>query len=139
MAFPERQVLALVGDGGFAMTMMEVITAVKYSRPVKIVVFNNSKLGMIKFEQEVMGYPEWGVDLNPVDFASVAKGMGAQGLRVEEPGGLEEGVEEMLSHGGPFVLDVVVDPNERPMPPKLTFKQAKNYVISLFKEALEST
>jgi Thiamine pyrophosphate-requiring enzymes [acetolactate synthase, pyruvate dehydrogenase (cytochrome), glyoxylate carboligase, phosphonopyruvate decarboxylase] len=130
-------VLALAGDGGFVMTMTELITAKKYSLPVKVVVFNNSKLGMIKFEQEVMGYPEWGVDLYNPDFELLAKSVGAGGATVEDPKDLESAVKEMFQYEGPFLLNAVVDPNERPMPPKMTFTQAKNYVLSLFKERLE--
>lgn len=131
------EVVALAGDGGFVMTMTELITAKKYSLPIKVVVFNNSKLGMIKFEQEVMGYPEWGVDLYNPDFEALAKSIGADALTIEDPKDLDSGVREMLSSEGPFLLNAVVDPNERPMPPKMTFAQAKNYVISLFKERLE--
>jgi len=103
-------VLALAGDGGFVMTMTELITAKKYSLPVKVVVFNNSKLGMIKFEQEVMGYPEWGVDLYNPDFELLAKSVGAGGATVEDPKDLESAVKEMFQYEGPFLLNAVVDP-----------------------------
>jgi len=138
-SFVSDNVLALVGDGGFAMTMMELITAKKYSRPIKVVIFNNSKLGMIKFEQEVMGYPEWGVDLYNPDFSKLAESIGIEGIRIEDPKDLDEGLKKLKESKGPFVMDVVVDPNERPMPPKLTFTQAKNYVLSIFREKLESS
>jgi len=138
-SFVSNNVLALVGDGGFAMTMMELITAKKYSRPIKVVIFNNSKLGMIKFEQEVMGYPEWGVDLYNPDFSKLAESIGIEGIRIEDPKDLDEGLKKLKESKGPFVMDVVVDPNERPMPPKLTFTQAKNYVLSIFREKLESS
>ncbi|BFI74566.1 thiamine pyrophosphate-dependent enzyme [Sulfurisphaera ohwakuensis] len=137
-SFVTDKVLALVGDGGFAMTMMELITAKKYSRPIKVVIFNNSKLGMIKFEQEVMGYPEWGVDLYNPDFSKLAESIGIESVRVEDPKDLDEGLKKLKESKGPFVMDVVVDPNERPMPPKLTFTQAKNYILSIFREKLES-
>ncbi|BCU67603.1 pyruvate oxidase [Sulfolobales archaeon HS-7] len=129
--------LALVGDGGFIMTSSELITAKKYNLPIKVVIFNNSKLGMIKFEQEVMGYPEWGVDLYNPDFSKFAESIGIHGYHVEKPSELEKTIEQFLGDEAPAVLDVVVDPNERPMPPKLNFTQAKNYVISIFKEKLE--
>ncbi|QXJ35287.1 thiamine pyrophosphate-dependent enzyme [Saccharolobus shibatae] len=136
-SFVYDKVLALVGDGGFAMTMMELITAKKYSRPIKVVVFNNSKLGMIKFEQEVMGYPEWGVDLYNPDFSKLAEAIGIKGITVEDPKDLPSAIKEMSESEEPFVLNAIVDPNERPMPPKLTFTQAKNYVLSVFREKLE--
>ncbi len=134
----KRQVIAMVGDGSFAMTMMELITARKYDRPVKIVVFNNSKLGMIKFEQEVMGYPEWGVDLLNPDFAKLAESMGITGIKVDKVDELDNGVKRLLSEKGPAVLDVKVDGDEKPMPPRLTFAQMKGYVTSLFREELLS-
>ncbi|MEM0158734.1 MAG: thiamine pyrophosphate-binding protein [Thermoplasmataceae archaeon] len=132
-------IIALVGDGSFAMTMMELITARKYSRNIKVVVFNNSKLGMIKFEEEVMGYPEWGVDLLNPDFGAVATAMGIYGDHVEKPGDLPKAISRLLSSNGPGVLDVKVEPNERPMPPKLTFAQAKGYITSLLREKLLPT
>ncbi|OWP57152.1 MAG: pyruvate dehydrogenase [Thermoplasmatales archaeon B_DKE] len=132
----DRQVIALVGDGSFAMTMMELITAAKYERPIKIVVFNNSKLGMIKFEEEVMGYPDFGVDLYPQNFAAIASAIGIKGIRVEKYADLPESVSDFLSTSGPAVLDVVVSPDERPMPPKLQFSQVKGYVTSILRENL---
>ncbi|BDB98290.1 pyruvate oxidase [Saccharolobus caldissimus] len=133
----KRQVISFVGDGGFTMTMMEMITAKKYDLPVKIIVYNNSKLGMIKFEQEVMGYPEWGVDLYNPDFIKIAESIGFKGFRLEEPKEAEEIIEDFLNTKGPALLDAIVDPNERPMPPKLTFKQVGEYVLSIFREKLE--
>ncbi|ACP55156.1 pyruvate oxidase [Saccharolobus islandicus] len=133
----KRQVISFVGDGGFTMTMMEMITAKKYDLPVKIIVYNNSKLGMIKFEQEVMGYPEWGVDLYNPDFTKIAESIGFKGFRLEEPKEAEEIIEDFLNTKGHALLDAIVDPNERPMPPKLTFKQAGEYVLSIFREKLE--
>ncbi len=132
----DRQVIAITGDGSFAMTMMELITAKKYSRPIKVAVYNNSKLGMIKFEEEVMGYPEWGVDLLNPDFSKIAEAVGIKGIRVEDPGKLESAVDEFLSEDGPAVLDVVVSGDERPMPPKLNFTQIKGYATSILREKL---
>ncbi|QRF75062.1 pyruvate dehydrogenase [Thermoplasmatales archaeon] len=132
----DRQVIALVGDGSFAMTMMELITAAKYERPIKIVVFNNSKLGMIKFEEEVMGYPDFGVDLYPQNFAAIASAIGIKGIRVEKYADLPGSVSDFLSTSGPAVLDVVVSSDERPMPPKLQFSQVKGYVTSILRENL---
>lgn len=133
----DRQVIAITGDGSAAMTMMELITAKKYSRPVKIAIFNNSKLGMIKFEEEVMGYPEWGVDLLNPDFSKIAEAVGIKGMRVEDPDKVEDAVEEFLRTEGPAVLDAVVDGDERPMPPKLTFAQVRGYVTSILREKLD--
>ncbi len=79
------------------MTMMELVTIKKYNRPVKLFVFNNSKLGMIKFEEEVMGFPEYGVDLYPLNFAKIAESIGIHSIRVEKPADLEKAVIEALS------------------------------------------
>jgi pyruvate dehydrogenase (quinone) len=133
----EGEVVALIGDGSFAMSMVELITARKYNRPVKLIVFDNGKLGMIKFEEEVMGYPEFGVDLLNPDFVKVADSLGIPALRVERGSELEESMEKFLSFKGPAVLSVKIDPDEKPMPPKLSFKQAKGYVTSLLREKLE--
>jgi pyruvate dehydrogenase (quinone) len=133
----EGDVVALIGDGSFAMSMVELITARKYNRPVKLIAFDNSKLGMIKFEEEVMGYPEFGVDLLNPDFVKVADSLGIPGIRVEKPSELEASMEKFLSFSGPAVMSVKIDPNEKPMPPKLSFKQAKGYVTSLLREKLE--
>ena len=134
----DKQVIALIGDGSFAMTMMELVTIKKYNRPVKLFVFNNSKLGMIKFEEEVMGFPEYGVDLQPLDFAKIAASIGIHSIRVEKPGDLDKAVAEALSRKGePSVVDVVVSSKEAPMPPKLQFEQIKGYVTSLLREKLD--
>ncbi len=132
----DRPVVAMVGDGSFAMTMSELITARKYKRNVKIVVFNNSILGMIKFEQEVMGYPEWGVDLLNPDFSKLAQAIGIYGRRVEKIADLDAAIDEFLSVQSPGVLEVIVDPDEKPMPPKLSFDQVKGYVTSVLRETL---
>jgi len=113
----ERPVVSLVGDGGFAMTMMEVLTAVKYARPIKVVVFNNSKLGLIKIEQEMMGFPEFGTELHNPDFAKLAESMGAKGVRVDKIEDLRGALEELMAVRGPAVLDVVVSANEVPASP----------------------
>ena len=132
----DRPVVAMVGDGSFAMTMSELITARKYKRNVKIVVFNNSILGMIKFEQEVMGYPEWGVDLLNPDFSKLAQAIGIYGRRVEKISDLDAAIDEFLSVQSPGVLEVIVDPDEKPMPPKLSFDQVKGYVTSVLRESI---
>jgi pyruvate dehydrogenase (quinone) len=134
----DRQVIGLIGDGSFAMSLPELVTIKKYNRPVKLFVFNNSKLGMIKFEEEVMGYPEYGVDLYPLNFAKIAEAIGIKGFRVESISELENTVMESLAlRKEPTVVDVVIDPDEAPMPPKLKFAQMKGYVTSLLKEKLE--
>lgn len=131
-AHPGRQVVAFAGDGGFSMLMAELSTAVKYRLPVKVVVVNNSALGMIKWEQLVMlGNPEYGCDLHPIDYAKVAAACGADGFRVEDPADCGAAVEWLLNSPGPAVLDAIVDPHEPPMPPKTTVKQALHLAEAL--------
>lgn len=131
-AHPGRQVVAIVGDGGFTMLMGELATAVKYKLPVKVVVFNNSALGMIKWEQIVMlGNPEYACDLQPIDFAKVAAACGADGFRCDDPTGIGAVIEAALASPGPAVVDAVIDPHEPPMPPKATTKQALHFAEAL--------
>jgi pyruvate dehydrogenase (quinone)/pyruvate oxidase len=128
-AFPGRQVIAFVGDGGFAMLMAEFVTAIKHKLPVKIVINNNNSLGQILWEQMVLGYPEYGVR-HPepfVDYAAFATANGALGLKVGQPGEVRPAVERALSHDGPALVDVNVNPDEPPLPGKVEYQQAKKF------------
>jgi pyruvate dehydrogenase (quinone)/pyruvate oxidase len=132
IAYPERQCVAFVGDGGFSMLMADFATAVKYKLPIKIVVVNNGTLGQIKWEQMVfLGNPEYGVDLQPIDFAAFAHACGGVGFTVEDPTACGHVVEEFLSAPGPAVLQAVVDPFEPPLPAKVTAEQALKFAESL--------
>ena len=132
VAFPDRQVVALVGDGGFTMLMGELATAVKYRLPVKIFVNKNDTLGQIKWEQMVfLGNPEYGCDLNPIDFAKFAEVCGAAGFTVEDPRECGRVVEQALNTRGPVVCQGVVDPFEPPLPGKITVDQARKFAESL--------
>ena len=133
-----KKIYGLIGDGSFAMTIMELITIKKYNLPVKLVVYDNSILGMIKLEEEVMGYPEYGVDLYNPDFAKLAESIGITGIRVDTVEALDAGLDKFFKCDGPAVLDVVTETNETPMPPKLNFKVAEKYVTSILKEKLET-
>jgi pyruvate dehydrogenase (quinone) len=118
LAFPERQVVAVVGDGGLAMSIAELSTCVRYQLPVKVVVINNSSLAQIKWEQLMfLGNPEYGCGLEPVNFAQVAEGFGVRGFRVEDPDACAGVLEEALALPGPALVDAVVDPNEPMLPP----------------------
>jgi thiamine pyrophosphate-dependent acetolactate synthase large subunit-like protein len=102
VAFPNRQVIAIVGDGGFTMLMGELATCVKYKLPVKVIIFKNNVLGQIKWEQMVFeGNPEFGVELQPIDFAKVAEGFGAAGFTIEDPKDASRVLEKALNHPGP--------------------------------------
>lgn len=130
-AHPGRQCIAFVGDGGFAMLMAELLTAVRYQLPVKVVVCNNGVLGQILWEQMALGYPEFGVRFQgPANFAAWADAAGCLGVRVEQPGDLEAAMYTAFTHPGPALLDVVVNPDEPPMPAKVTWEQAKGFAES---------
>jgi pyruvate dehydrogenase (quinone) len=132
VAYPGRQVVAVVGDGGFTMMMGEMATLVKYKLPVKVVVIKNNTLGQIKWEQMVMGgNPEFGVDLQPIDFAKYAEACGAAGYTLEDPGQAENVLREAFRQPGPALVQAVVDPNEPPMPGNATLKQAWHFAESL--------
>ncbi|MFT9849879.1 pyruvate oxidase [Aneurinibacillus sp. REN35] len=137
IAYPERQVFALCGDGGFAMTMADFVTAVKYELPIIVVVFNNQKIAMIKFEQEVLGNLEYGTGLVNPDFAAYAKACGALGIRVEKKDDLLLALREAQAAKRACIIDVLVEADELPMPPKVMATQAIGYAKHLAKELWE--
>ncbi|HBY94470.1 MAG TPA: pyruvate oxidase [Chloroflexi bacterium] len=132
VAYPDRQIIAIVGDGGFTMLMGEVATLVKYQLPVKVIIIKNNTLGQIKWEQLVLeGNPQFGVELQPIDFAAYAKACGAAGYTLEDPQQAEGVLREALSHRGPAVVQAVVDPNEPPMPGQINTQQAVHFAEAL--------
>ncbi|TVT43650.1 pyruvate oxidase [Hymenobacter setariae] len=132
VAHPGRQVVALVGDGGFTMLMGELATAVRYKLPIKVFIFNNQALGQIKWEQIVMeGNPEFGVDLENIDFARFAEACGATGFTIRETKDAERTIREALAHDGPVVVNCYVDKNEPAMPGKVSTSQAIEFVKAL--------
>ncbi len=128
-AFPGRQVIAYVGDGGFSMLMAEFITAIQHKLPVKVVINNNNSLGQILWEQMVLGYPENGVRYPepPVNYTALATANGAMGIKVTNPAELRNAIGQALSHDGPALVDVDVNPSEPPLPGKITYDQAKKF------------
>jgi pyruvate dehydrogenase (quinone) len=133
-----RQTIALCGDGGLTMLMGDLITAVSYQLPVKLVVFNNSRLGMVKLEQEQGGLPEFGTVLNNPDLAAVARACGLHGVRVEKADQLDDAVRDGLNHDGPVLLDVVTNPDEISIPGKTTVGQGWGFAIAKLKETVLS-
>jgi pyruvate dehydrogenase (quinone)/pyruvate oxidase len=131
-AFPNRQVVAFVGDGGFSMLMADFATAVKYELPVKVCIIKNNYLGMIKWEQMVfLGNPEYGVKLHPIDFTAFARACGGVGIYAAEPRNIDAAVEEWLATPGPAILEAEVDPFTAPMPGKIKAEQALHFAESL--------
>jgi pyruvate dehydrogenase (quinone) len=134
-AFPSRQVIAYVGDGGFAMLMGEFLTAIQHRLPVTIVVSNNNSLGQILWEQMVLGYPEHGVRYPEpfVNYAALAEANGALGVKVERPGQVPGAIQQALRHDGPALVDVNVNPDEPPLPGKVDYEQAKKFTEAFLK------
>jgi pyruvate dehydrogenase (quinone) len=134
VAFPERQSIAFVGDGGFTMLMGEFATAVKYELPIVVVIIKNNTLGQIKWEQIVfLGNPEYGCELQSINFAKFADACGGLGFTVEDPKDLRATFEKAFASNKPCVVEVVVDPFEPPMPPKVTVEQATHFAEALIK------
>jgi pyruvate dehydrogenase (quinone) len=134
VAYPDRLCVGIVGDGGFSMLMAEFVTAVRYKLPIKILIMKNNSLGQIRWEQMVfLGNPEYACDLTPINFTSFALACGGVGFSIEEPGECGEILERALRTPGPVLIEAVVDPNEPPMPPKVTAKQTAHFIESLTK------
>ena len=134
IAYPNRQVVCIVGDGGLTMLMGEIATLVKYHLNVKVIVVKNNSLGQIKWEQMVFeGNPEFGVDLQPIDFAGIAMSCGAAGFTIERPDQAEDTLRQALAHDGPAVVQAVVDPNEPPMPGNVSTDQFIKFSEALVK------
>ncbi|HEX2149363.1 MAG TPA: thiamine pyrophosphate-dependent enzyme, partial [Actinomycetota bacterium] len=130
-AHPGRQCIAFVGDGAFAMLMADFMTAVRYELPVKVVILNNGLLGQILWEQMALGYLEHGVRYERrFDFASWATACGGLGITVEDPAQVRGAIQSAFAHPGPAVVDVLVNPDEPPTPPKVSYEQAKGFAES---------
>lgn len=135
-AFPDRQVVSLSGDGGFAMLMGDILTVRQYKLPVKIVVFNNGALGFVELEMKAAGLLEHGTTLDNPDFAKMANAIGIHGIRVEDPADVTAAVKEAFAHDGPVLIDAVVNRQELSMPPKIAIEQAKGFSLYMLKAAL---
>lgn len=133
LAYPDRQVVALCGDGGLSMTLGDLETVVQYKLPIKIIVFNNRSLGMVKLEMEVEGLPDWQTNMLNPDFAQVAEAMGMTGFNVSDP---EEVLTTLLNAfelDGPVLVNIMTDPNALAMPPKIEFGQMVGFAQSMYK------
>ncbi|MFD0169793.1 thiamine pyrophosphate-dependent enzyme [Streptomyces decoyicus] len=134
----DRQVVAFCGDGGLSMLLGDLMTLRTYRLPVKLVVFDNRRLGMVKLEQEQAGLPEFGTELDNPDFAAVARALGITGIRVTDPVDLTDAVREAFDTDGPVLLDVLTNPDEISLPPKPTAKQGWGFAMAKAKEFLRS-
>ncbi|GAA3003161.1 pyruvate dehydrogenase [Streptosporangium longisporum] len=131
-----RQVVSLSGDGGLAMLLGELLTVRQHDLSVKTVVFNNSSLGMVKLEMLVDGLPDHGTDNAPVDYAAIAAAAGIASLRVEDPADVREALRTAFATPGPFLLDVVTDPDVLAMPPHVSAGQVKGFAVAAGKIVL---
>ncbi|MBD3689431.1 pyruvate dehydrogenase [Nanchangia anserum] len=134
-----RPVIALCGDGGLSMLLGDLLTVKAYELPVKIIVMNNSTLGMVKLEMLVEGLPDYATDHASVDYAQIAAGMGLRSVRVEKPGDLDAVIASELSRPGPALIDIVTDPNALSLPPKVTPEQMKGFATAMAKEVLSGS
>lgn len=134
VAYPGRQCIAFVGDGGLAMLMGEFATAVQYDLPIKVIVIKNGTLGMIRWEQMAfLGNPEYAVELSPIDFVKFAEACGARGYCIKEPGEVRDVLDRALSQQGPVIVEAYVDPFEPPMPPKVEMSFVRNMAEAMAK------
>ena len=117
------------------MLMGELLTVAQYQLPVKIVLFENHRLGMVQLEQETAGLPHDGVEMKNPNFAAVAEAVGLTGLRVEDPAQVRPALEQALASAGPVLVDVVTDPNVLSLPPKATIQQAEGFALAMTKMA----
>ncbi|MFI8342825.1 thiamine pyrophosphate-dependent enzyme [Streptomyces sp. NPDC085639] len=128
-----RQVVSMSGDGGFSMLMGDFLTLVQYGLPVKVVLFNNSSLGMVELEMSVSGLPSYGTTNTNPDFAAVARAAGAYGVRVEKPKQLTGALKDAFRHSGPDLVAVVTDPAALSIPPKIRAEKVTGFARSASK------
>lgn len=135
LLYPDRQVIAMCGDGGFAMLMADFATAVKYELPIKVFVFNNSMLGMIKAEQEIFaGHPEYQTDLHNPDYAAFAIACGGAGYTVKEFVELEQTIVTAMHNSAPTIVNVLINKEQINWPPEIGLGDTANYVKAKIKE-----
>lgn len=136
VAFPNRQVISVSGDGGLSMLLGELVTARMYDLPIKVVVFNNSTLGMVKLEMLVNGLPDYGTDVHDVNYAEVASAIGFLGERVTEPSRLRGALQEAFAYNGPALIEVMTDPNALSLPPEIRSGQVIGFATAMSKIVL---
>lgn len=132
-----RQIVSMSGDGGFSMLMGEFLSLVQHDLPVKIVLFNNSSLGMVELEMLVAGLPSYGTGTQNPDFAAVARAAGAYGERVEKPKQVRDALRNAFDHDGPALVDIVTDPNALSIPPKIKAEMVTGFALSASRMVLD--
>ncbi|MFY9841978.1 MAG: pyruvate dehydrogenase [Terriglobales bacterium] len=132
-AYPGRQVIAMAGDGGLAMLLGDLLTVTQYDLPIKIVLFDNSALGMVKLEMEVAGLPDYQTDLKNPNFAKLAEAIGMMGVRIEKAADVSSGLKKAFAHSGPALIDVVTDPNAVSLPSHISADQVVGFGLTMGK------
>jgi pyruvate dehydrogenase (quinone) len=133
LACPDKQVIAFCGDGGLSMMMGDLMTIVQYNLPVKIVLFNNRSLNMVKLEMQVAGIPDVETDMLNPDFVKLAEAMGMYGIQINDPADVRPALEKAFQQDGPALISIQTDPNALAMPPKLEFDQMKGFAFYMGK------
>ncbi|KGF20048.1 ubiquinone-dependent pyruvate dehydrogenase [Pseudoglutamicibacter albus] len=137
LSHPDRQVIALAGDGGLAMLMGDLLTLTTYDLPVKVVVYNNSSLNFVELEMKAAGFVTHGTGLDNPNFASLAEAIGMKGFRVEKSKDLPRAVEDFLAHDGPAILDVTTERQELTLPPTIDAEQVKGFTMYAVRTVLD--
>ena len=133
LAYPERQVIAMCGDGGISMLLGDLATITQYNLPIKIFVFNNRSLGMVKLEMQVSGLPDNETTMVNPDFAMVGKAMGIESENVHNPEDLADAIGRSFAHKGAYLINIFTNPNALAMPPKIDFDQMIGMTKSMTK------
>ena len=136
VSHPGRQVVSMSGDGGFSMLMGDILTLRALKLPIKVVIFDNGRLGFVDIEMKAAGFLPTGTRLDNPNFAEMAKAIGIYGVRIQDPGDLQEGLEAAFKHPGPAIIDVLTDPLELVLPPKVSLEQAKGFSVWMMKAVL---
>jgi pyruvate dehydrogenase (quinone) len=124
-----RQVVAMCGDGGFAMLMGEILTLAQYQLPIKIIILNNGVLVFVQLEMFAAGFMNYGVDLKNPNFAKLAEVVGMKGMRIENPADLAKGIQEAFDHPGPVIVDVITNSYALIMPPTVNRKEVEGFIL----------
>lgn len=133
LSCPDRQVITFSGDGGISMLLGDLMTISQYKLPVKVIVFNNRALGMVKLEMLVAGYPDWQTDMVNPEFHKVAEAMGIRGFEVHKPEEVKSTLQAAFEHDGPALVNVFTDPDALAMPPEVKFSQVSGFMKSMIK------
>lgn len=136
VAYPNRQVISVSGDGGLSMLLGELVTARMHNLPLKVITFNNSTLGMVKLEMLVDGLPDFGTNVHDVSYAGVAEAIGFHAERVDDPKKLKKALEKALAFDGPALVEIITDPNALSLPPEITGEQMLGFATAMSKIVL---